>query len=44
MLDLAEEWDEATHHAVENRAINRPNFRGEGGGRIFILRKAFGCS
>ena len=32
MLDPAEEWDEATHHAVENRAINRPKFQGEGGG------------
>ena len=32
MLNPAEERDEATHHAVKNRAINRPNFRGGGGG------------
>ena len=31
MLNPAEERDEATHHAVENWAINSPNFRGGGG-------------
>ena len=43
MFDPAGKRDEATHHAVENWAINSPNFRGGGGVGItgLLLRKAF---